>query len=78
MSNEWQIIQFLVQGGAVSISLALIWYLNENSKRHKTTIENHLSSSVKAMKDNTKINVTIAKSLQRMCDLLQRLAEKIK
>ena len=78
MNGELQIIGVIVQSGSVGISLALIWYLNQSSKRHNQTISNHLSSSVQAIKDNTKINTTIAKSLQRMCDLLNKLAEKIK
>ena len=75
---QLDVIQIIIQAGNLGISLVLIWYLNESSKRHKETIENHLTSSVKAIKDNTKVNAAIAKSLQRMCDLLNRLSEKIK
>ena len=78
MGTDIQIIGVIVQAGAVGISLALIWYLNQSSKRHNEVISNHLSSSVQALKDNTKINTAIAKSLQKMCDLLNKLSEKIK
>lgn len=80
MNGELQIIGIIVQSGSVGISLALVWYVNEIGKRHhqerentNIILENHLSSSTKAIKENTKTNLKTVKVLQKISDKLQNL-----
>ena len=78
MNGELQIIGIIIQSGSVGISLVLIWFINEKEKRNqiernenRNVIENHLTNSVKAIKDNTKSNLKIVKVLQKMTDKLE-------
>ena len=68
---------------AVVVTGGFLWYLVRKDKSNKDTydrfsqiIENHLEHSNKVILSSTKADIEIAKSLQRMCDLLKELAKK--
>ena len=76
--SELSAIEFIVQAGAVGISILLIWYVNQQAKRHKEeaenyskVIENHLAHSSNVMDEVAKSNIKVAKALQKMSDVCQ-------
>ncbi len=74
---------FINQISSVVVTGAFIFYLVRKDKSSKETydrfsnvIENHLVHSTRITEKATKANVEIAKTLQKMCDLLQQLEKK--
>jgi pyocin large subunit-like protein len=70
MNNELDLLSLAIQGGAVSISLALIWLLAKVIKGNKETVENHLTHSNKVMASIACSNLKVARALQKLTDSL--------
>ena len=80
---DGQLIGIIIQSGSVGISVALIWLMNQNSKRHQIerqettqTLTNHLATSSKVLKEVANSNIKIARCLQKITDKLDQLQIK--
>ena len=72
-----EMIEYLIQGGALGIVIALLWYMYKRDKigfareeMHNKTINTHLTHSTAAQEKQAAAQVELAKSLQSLKDVI--------
>jgi len=69
---EEKIVQILIQGGAVGLCLAIIWYSWKKDQLYNKTLNNHLEHTHQSDKAIAESNVELAKSLTHLADVIKR------
>lgn len=79
MNSELEIIQLIVQTGAVGISLFLIWYIDRRDRRQleedllrEKTLRNHLKHDEAAKRAVAKALRSLEKIMVEVRDLLKK------
>ena len=69
--DSTELIQTIIQGGAVGISVILIIYMWRKDIMYNKTMNNHLSHTQKAQESVAISNVKLAKALTKLGDKIE-------
>ena len=69
---EGKYIEYLVQGGAVGLCLAIIWYSWKKDQLYNKTLNNHLEHTHLSDKAMAESNVELAKSLTHLATIVDK------
>lgn len=75
---EVNLVNTIIQGGAVGLALVLTWVVYKLSSNHMVHTQDIIKGTNRALRGNTKVLGKMSLSLDRNTNVLENLEKKIK